>query len=218
VKHYCLLVLLCTGLLYPQAVSAQERHTYKVTTGDKLGYETLGWKQTRAGSLFTTPESRNRYDNYRNQLLWEFRQDTAGSDLTARRTGNTIRLTGTFKRRKVDKKYTIDPRPWYQYPEYSLRDFVLSGEKRCEFWIISPNDLALFEFEACKMGTETVTLAERSVKARRVRIKAVGFYGNFWHADYWFSLQDGSYIRYEAVLGGPGTPPTVKVLISRMGD
>jgi hypothetical protein len=60
---------------------------------------------------------------------------------------------------------------------------------------------------------ERVEVAGGSVKTMRVRIKALGFAGNFWHADYWFEFADGRYVRYQAVHGGPGIPPTIKELI-----
>jgi hypothetical protein len=212
-KHIFLFILFGLGLLFPPAARALEQHTYKVTTGDNQGFETQTWDRTRSGYLFTTPQSRNSYDNYRNQLVWEFRQESDGDSFKAMRLGNKIRLVGTFHHNRVQKEYTVDSRPWFQYPEYSLRDFVISTEKRREFWIISPDDLSIFEFEACKIGTESVAIAGHTIKTVCVRIKPTGFYGNFWHADYWFSLQDGAYIRYQAVHGGPGTPPTIKLLV-----
>ena len=128
--------------------------------------------------------------------------------------GNTIKLTGTFKNKQVNKEYIIDSRPWYQYPEVTLQGFALSDTQKNEFWIISLNDLTLFDFKAIKMDKETIKISGDSIKAIRIRIKAKGFAGNFWHADYWFAQADGSYIRYQAIHGSPGTPPTIKELMS----
>jgi hypothetical protein len=146
--------------------------------------------------------------------VWEVNQNLLGNHFKAERYGKIILLKGMFRQREVSREYKIDSRPWYQYPEVCFKEFAVSEKQRIEFWIISPDDLALFEFEAQKMGLETLTIHNQNVKTVRIRIKALGFAGNFWHADYWFKVQDGAYIRYEAVHGGPGTPPTIKELAS----
>jgi hypothetical protein len=209
-KRFCLflLILICTLPAYK--IFAQEKYTFRVTTGEKIHYEILILKTTQQGIIFKTPISVNRYDSNDNQLIWKVTQTAEGTSVKAQRFGNTIQLRGTFRRQPVSKTYAIDSRPWYQYPEVTLKGFVLSAKQRMEFWIISPDDLNIFEFEAVKMGMETIEISGRSVKTIRIRIKALGFAGNFWHADYWFAIVDGSYLRYQAVHGGPGTPPTIK--------
>ncbi len=217
-KYLELFTLLLILIAMANTVSAQESYTFKVSTGQNIAYEVLVFEHTSAGFVLKTPISLNSYDSSSNQLVWEVTQAAEGNSFKAQRNGNTIKLQGTFKRQPVSKEYTIDSRPWYQYPEVTLQKFALSMKQRVEFWIISPNDLALFEFEALKMNIEKVKISGRSIKAVRIRIKALGFAGNFWHADYWFALADGRYIRYQAVHGGPGTPPTIKELISLCTD
>ncbi|MBN1799763.1 MAG: hypothetical protein JW822_14395 [Spirochaetales bacterium] len=212
-KTFGLFLFFFVFLLSPNKVIAKELFTFKVTTGEKTEYETLVVEITQQGFMLKTPISSNSFDGSYNQLVWEVFQAAEGSSFKAQRFGNTIKLQGTFRHRPVSREYAIDARPWYQYPEVTLKEFALSAKKRIEFWIISPDDLALFEFEAVKMGRETVEVSGRSVNAVRIRIKALGFAGNFWHADYWFALADGGYLRYQAVHGGPGTPPTIKELV-----
>jgi hypothetical protein len=212
-KNFCLILFFFAFILSPDKVIAKELSTFKVTTGEKTEYETLVLEITQQGFLLKTPISLSSFDGSYNQLVWELAKTAEGTSLKAQRLGNTIKLQGTFRRRPVSREYAIDERPWYQYPEVTLKEFVHSAKKRIEFWIISPDDLALFEFEAVKIAVETVKVSGLSVKAVRIRIKALGLAGNFWHADYWFASADGRYIRYQAVHGGPGTPPTIKELI-----
>jgi len=47
-----------------------------------------------------------------------------------------------------------------------------------------------------------------------MRIKPMGLAGNFWQAEYWFSETDSAFLRYKVVYSGPGTPPTIKELVS----
>jgi hypothetical protein len=212
-KRIRLFLFLIYCLMQLSHIDAQVSYTFKVTTGRKIEYEVLLLTRTAGGFTLRTPISRSDFDRGFNQLMWELINTGEGTSVKAQRVGNTIRLQGRFRGRKVSRKYAIDARPWYQYPEVTLQEFVLSANQRTQFWIISPDDLTIFEFEAVKMGRETVEVAGHSVKAIRIRIKALGFAGNFWHADYWFSWADGSYLRYQAVHGGPGTPPTVKELV-----
>jgi hypothetical protein len=194
-------------------LDAQVLSRFKVTTGQKIEYEVLLFTQTPGGFTLKTPISENSFDNSHHQLKWELTKTAEGTHIKARRSGNMITLEGRFKHYHVNKEYIIDTRPWYQYPEVSLKEFVLSHRKRVEFWIISSADLAIFEFEAIKTGTEKVVVNKGSLKTTRIRIKALGFAGHFWHADYWFEFTNGRYVRYQAVHGGPGTPPTIKELI-----
>jgi hypothetical protein len=205
-----LVLFLVCCLMHLSDLDAQVSFTFKVTTGQKIEYEMLIFTQTAGGFILKTPVSRSGFDGRYNQLVWELTKTAEGTSVKAQRVGNTIQLRGIFRHQPVSKEYTIDSRPWYQYPEISLLDFALSAQQRMEFWIISPDDLNIFEFEAVKMGMETIEISGRSVKTIRIRIKALGFAGNFWHADYWFAIVDGSYLRYQAVHGGPGTPPTIK--------
>ena len=82
-----------------------------------------------------------------------------------------------------------------------------------EFYIISINDLKLYEFEAVKHETGFIKINNEYIETVRIRIKPSGFFGSFWHADYWFRLFDGEFVRYEAVHGAPGTTPTIKEIV-----
>ncbi len=140
---------------------------------------------------------------------WDMKEPGQGTSITGTRSGNEIKLRGTFRNAPADRDFTVDSLPWYQFIEPALERFVAGGRESMRFWIVNSEDLKLMKMEARRQGVETVSANGAGQKARRVRVRLTGFASAFWHADYWFRVSDNRFVRYESVRGGPGTPKTV---------
>jgi hypothetical protein len=195
--------------------------TYRITTGDKVEYEKYTSITTDTGYKISSEFEEIIADRDFRQLRWNRKgTDDAHNpmDVTATRDGNRVLLTGSYKGKRIEKNYPINRYPWSQCAQFSLESFVRSGDASSRFWAISIHDLDIFEMEARNTGTETVRINGKNIETIRVRIGPTGFASAFWHADYWYRKTDFRYIRYEAVNGMPGTPPTIKELIEEKNE
>ena len=131
-------------------------------------------------------------------------------DYTVIREGNELVIQGTLGGAPIEKRITIDARPWYQAVETSLVAFVRGGgEGRPEYWTVNPWDGNAYLLRAESEGEQVITVNGRMLTALRVRMRPLGILRLFWSALYWYRPSDGRFLRYEAVRGLPGTPLTV---------
>jgi hypothetical protein len=144
---------------------------------------------------------------------WQRRNPRERTDFLAVRSGNTIRVTGLFKGKRVEREYKIDARPWKQCFPVDLQDWAVSSEPSLSFWAINPVSLGMNLFSAVKKGTGVIMVNGKMVEAVHVRVSPAGLAGALWHSDVWFRRSDGRYLRYEGVNGLPGTPLTVVELL-----
>ena len=142
-----------------------------------------------------------------------FRNSIYDSEYNAVRKSDIISISGKINGKIADKDIKIDSGSWYQAAEYSLMNFVLSGEKSCKYWLVSPADLKATKFVAYNEGIETITLNKSKVQAYRVRVTLDNWMSVFWSVNYWFRASDGLYIKFEGARGAPGTPKTLVEII-----
>ena len=101
--------------------------------------------------------------------------------------------------------------------EWSLQPFAVSGSSEpLLFWVVQPYDGQAFLMQAREEKAEDIPVDGRTLEARRVKVSPWGILSLFWSSLYWFRLSDGTFLRYEAVRGLPGTPKTVVELIEEL--
>lgn len=145
---------------------------------------------------------------------WENNTKRQDTKLAAHRSGNTIKIQGTFKGKEIAKEFKIDNRPWFQAWNLSLGPFALSGKNRLEFWTVRNNDLKECTMVVLREKEETIKINSQAVETVKVKVTLTGWTSVFWSAHYWFRKSDGLYLRYEGANGPPGTPVTVVELVS----
>ena len=128
---------------------------------------------------------------------WHFTDKKDGTDIFFSRSKNVIIGKGTFKSKTFNRKYQIDNDEWIQVIEFSLSDFVNSSGKQKSFWAIRTIDMNIFKMVMEKKGSEMITVKGKPHNSVKMVLSALGF-SAFWHADYWFSIDDKTMMKYEA--------------------
>lgn len=189
---------------------APEKRTYTETTGDKTSH--FSWILEQANNVTVTVREDNAlYVNHCDEVGTTFRWSYQGtdSDIVATRSGDIIEVQGKFQGKQINARHEVDTLPWYQTLAYALPRVVEPDKTRQVFWTVRPDNLDLIKMQANWEGTEKVAVNGQELQAHRVRIRPDGFLSRFWHADYWFRVPDGLFVRYEGVHGPPGHPKTV---------
>jgi hypothetical protein len=189
---------------------AAEERTYTETTGDQTTH--FSWTLEQANSVTVTVRDQDElYVNHCDELGATFRWTYRGvdTDVVAIRSGDIIELRGTLQGRAFQARHEVDSLPWYQTLAYALPKLVAPDEPALIFWTVRPDNLDVVKMQATWEGTEKVAVNGHKLRAHRVRIRPDGLLSRFWHADYWFRVPDGLFVRYEGVHGPPGHPKTV---------
>ena len=203
------LLVLCAPMLFSVKLAAEQR-TYIETTGDETTH--FSWTLEEANSVTVTVRDQDElYINHCDSVGTTFRWTYRGvdSDIVASRSGDIIEVQGKFRGETFHARHEIDSVPWYQTLAYALPRLVEPNETSLVFWTIRPDNLKLTKMQASWEGTERVAVNGKMLQAQRVRIRPDGFLSKLWHADYWFRVPDGLFVRYEGVHGPPGHPKTI---------
>ena len=197
------------------ALAAVEQHRYQESTGDQTTQ--FEWSvEHQAGGIRILASDPGRdfmtvCDSAGATSGW--RVQDAERDITAQRSGDRIILRGTRTGRPYAEDITLDGAPWYQAISYSLRAWLAGDAQQAEFWTLRPDTLEAVKLRAERVGMETVDTRAGAVRAVHVRLRANGLLAPFWKADYWFRAEDLVFLKYHAVNGLPGTPPTIIELL-----
>jgi hypothetical protein len=147
---------------------------------------------------------------------WTFSDPERGMELASSLQGDRIVLSGSFKGKKVGKRFDAKGAPWNQLFQMGLGPFVLSGEKSMTFRSIGtegPGELKIGKMSVTRKGEETIEIAGKPVDAVRLRISLSGLLSIFWHGDYWYRRSDGLFLRYRG-RNRKGGPVAVSELIA----
>ena len=207
------LVILMVFLAFWGQLFSQEMLTYRETTGENI--KTYMVKVEKIASGYIMYDEKNEVwlnSNYAT-YIWKYKDPAKGIDIVAEHKSNKIYITGFANGKKVEKILNSNQQAWYQSWEFGFKNFLSSSANYIKFNSINPDDFELAEFEASKQGIEHVMANGRKLTAFHIKVNLTGFLAVFWHADFWFRVNDFRYVRYESVQGSPGTPLTVKELI-----
>ena len=200
------------------AYSADEVHRYREVTGASV--KNVTWQLHRRDRLvlfYSSPTEQHVTTtgaSY-NTTRWEAADSENKTDLVAARSGNTIIVYGRFRGETVSKTLKIDTCPWFQATSLSLRELVVSSDSQRKFWTIRLDTLTAHKLKAVKQEVETIALDGIRKPLLRIRLRPTGLLAPFWKSDYWFTLPEGLFFRFEGPSGPPGSPITVVTLADR---
>ncbi len=143
-------------------------------------------------------------------VSWQETDTEAGTDLSAERNGNTIRLTGVLKGKKVSRDVRIDDAPWYQIFGPAIADLLPPELPRREFWVVNPDDLAPHKMLASRAGTDRIDLTGRKLDSYKVHFSPAGALAPFWGADFWYRASDWTYLYSRLPENGGVTVTTIQ--------
>ena len=129
---------------------------------------------------------------------WHYSRPTDQTELLARKEGDYIRLSGTFKGKALNKTFKIGDGLWYQMMEMAMPAFIASEEKQIVFYSIGTGNnrgaMGLGEFAAEKAGEETVTVNGRSYDCVKIAVVLTAF-SWAWTGYYWYDKQSGQLVQ-----------------------
>lgn len=151
-------------------------------------------------------DSRHYYKPPGSTQDWKLVDHAEKHDFHARRQNNKIVITGTYQGKPLNKVVEVDDKPWINKLDHGLSSWVRSNDDHIVFWTLKLNSgLDAIQFEAEKLGTETVLTAAGEFETIKVKLNLHGFLvSNFWSAHCWYRKSDGLFVRYEGD-SGPGT-------------
>ena len=203
-------------------VDAQAGGIYRDLTGQlvtmiRLQQETRGEEVTLRSILSDGDLHSVEMDASRATLHYDFDSPGRKTAYSASREGNEILIQGTLKGQPLSRRIPIDSHPWYESMEWSLQPFAVSGSSEpLLFWVVQPYEGQAFLMQAREEREEDIPVDGRTLEALRVKVSPWGILSLFWSSLYWFRPSDGTFLRYEAVRGLPGTPKTVVELIEEL--
>ena len=129
---------------------------------------------------------------------WHYSRSSDQTELLARKDGDYIRLSGTFKGKAQDKTFKIGDGLWYQMMEMAMPAFIASKEKQIVFYSIGTGNnrgaMGLGEFAAEKAGEETITVNGRSYDCVKIAVVLTAF-SWAWTGYYWYDKQSGQLVQ-----------------------
>lgn len=141
---------------------------------------------------------------------WQMTDPAAGSVLRGERSGDMIHVTGTLKKRQVDRDVRLDPAPWYQMFGPLMDELLPAGVDQREFWVVDPGDLAPHKMQVKRSGSERITIKGAAVDAVRIHFSPAGALAPFWGADFWYRSSDGTYVSSRLPENGGITLTTIE--------
>lgn len=143
-------------------------------------------------------------------LWWSYRKGSK-TRFSARRTGDTIEISGMLLGRPIEKKLTIDDCPWYQIVPMGVQSVAMDSAGRSKYWAVSLREPALLKAVCFRVISITDTaLSGRGRNAsRRVRVRIQGLPARIWTGDYFVKADDGVFERFEGYSFGSGKPKTI---------
>ncbi|MBQ3374755.1 MAG: amidohydrolase family protein [Oscillospiraceae bacterium] len=129
---------------------------------------------------------------------WRYVRPSDGTDLSAEKDGDYIKLKGTFKGKAQEKTYKIGDGLWYQEMELAMPAFIASEEKQIVFYSIGTGDnrgaMNLGEFAAEKAGEETVEINGRTYDCVKLSYVLTVF-AWAWTGFCWYDKKTGQLVQ-----------------------
>ncbi len=186
---------------YPAGLAGME---YRKTDGTELRRVDVSGRGDRGeivqtlqrdGALWA--EERFRIDGSLSCTEWHYRRPSDQTEISARKDGDIIRLSGTFKGKAQDKTFKIGDGLWYQMMELAMPAFIASEEKQIVFYSIGTGNnrgaMGLGEFAAEKLGEEKVTVDGKDYDCVKISFVLTAF-SWAWTGFYWFDKASGQLV------------------------
>ena len=129
---------------------------------------------------------------------WHYSRPSDQTELQARKDGDYIKLSGTFKGKAQEKTFKIGDGLWYQMMEMAMPAFIASEEQQIVFYSIGTGNnrgaMGLGEFAAEKAGEETISVNGRSFDCVKIAVVLTAF-SWAWTGFYWYDKQSGQLVQ-----------------------
>jgi len=197
------------GVLLFFAVCPARAGALELTFTQTTGRETVVYRETLrpSGSGYEatveSPRESNSVvlDSSRATLSWRITVPSEGMDITARRQGDLLIVSGRYKGEPYEQTVKAGGDPWYQFQELSqgLSTEGLGGsdEKPRFFWTIDRRNLKPVKFRAERRQEQTIVALGRPVRAVRFDMTIAGVPAVLFRARFWLRISDGRYLRLE---------------------
>ncbi len=191
------------------AQEISKEYMYKRITGDKTNIIKVSFRKD--GNQLTEMYSRDNESwtimmTPNNTMFWG--ENKNGVPFKAVYNNGRIILNHNGRKKIFDVEH-----PWVQSFNFGFIPFILGKEKKIVFTTLRPTDFKSFEMTMEKEEYEDIKIGNKVYKTVKVEVSLTGFLSLFWSAEYWYRLEDGIMVKYEAVEGGPGTPKTTVTLL-----
>lgn len=187
---------------FPEGVKVlrcQKADGTETRTADVSGYAArseLTQTVTRGGSLWS--EETFTVERSLSCTAWHYVRPSDGTDLTAEKDGDYIKLRGAFKGKAQEKSFKIGDGLWYQEMELAMPAFIASGEKQIVFYAIGTGDnrgaMSLGEFAAEKAGEETLEINGRRYDCVKLTYVLTAFTWA-WTGFCWYDKKTGQLVQ-----------------------
>jgi hypothetical protein len=101
---------------------------------------------------------------------------------------------------------------WAQEQLLYLERFAMSPAQKDSFFSVRLDNAGVYDFDASKIGIETIAVNGKEVRALHVRMNLQGLMAMFWKADLWFDSTTGRFLRYSAPSSAKGDIMVVEPL------
>ena len=131
-----------------------------------------------------------------------FEIDEPGTNTYAERIGNKIIVKKTINGKLKEKTMNIDEDPWIQMFLYPLMHFISSDKSEIDFFLMNPNDIMLFKFNAKKDKEETIELCGSKQKCIKLKLTIKGVPDAFYKNYYYYRKDDGLFVYHKSENNG----------------
>ena len=146
-------------------------------------------------------------------ILWKNTRKKEDTNFTAKRENNTISVNGIIKGEAINKSFPVNDYPWFQTPGFLLKPFILSDQTSIQFILLRASSAAPILMEVSKIKEETLTIEDTTYDCIKIEMYPPSFLKYFWKAPMWFDKHTGNILKYDGLLGGPGSD-TFKIIYS----
>jgi hypothetical protein len=147
--------------------------------------------------------------------LWWHYQSDQNTDISFRRNGDRIELSGDLLGKQVKKSLTIDSHPWYQIVPLGLQTVSRDSAGRSKFWAVSvekPVALKAACFRVAEIADAPLP-GRREIACRRFHLKIEGLLTQIWVGDYFVGREDHAFVYYQGYSFGSKKPTeTIEVV------
>jgi hypothetical protein len=144
-------------------------------------------------------------------VSWQVSKPAEGTDFTAERAGDTVRVVGTFKGKNVARDVRVDPAPWYQVFGPLIAELLPAGSTQREFWVVNSEDWSAHRMQVRRApGLERISIKGIATDAQKIHFSPAGALAPFWGADFWCRPSEGTWLFSKLPEGGGLTVATLE--------
>lgn len=138
-------------------------------------------------------------------VLWKNKRKHEDSEITAIRKKEKIFITGTKNNEPLKKEFSIGTYPWYQTPGFLLEPFARSNKQSMQFIMLRITNHNPLLMEIKKDKEEKIIINNKEYNTIKTHIYPASFLKIFWKAPMWFDKKTGKILKYDGLIGGPGS-------------